>query len=132
MARLFRLAHAQPASPAVEEWLGQWEGERGRIARRWFSRLRASGKDVEEVLHDGLATVCVQKAAFAYVGVFKAHVSVGFFNGAQLPDPAGLLRGQGTHMRHVQLKPGEPIDTAALSALVAAAYKDIKAQLRSQ
>ena len=40
------------------------------------------------------ATKCnaeVDDAAFAYVGVFKTHGNVGFFNGAELTDPAGLL-----------------------------------------
>lgn len=81
-------------------------------------------------MHDGVATVCVRKAAFAYVGVFKAHVTLGFFNGTILPDPSGLLVGEGRHMRHVKLKPGTPVDEAALKALIAASYRDIKAQLR--
>ncbi len=111
--------------------MGHWADERGIIARRWFRRLRECGRDVEEVLHDGMPTACVRQAAFAYVAVFKSHVNVGFFNGAGLPDPAGLLEGEGRHMRHVKLRPGLAVDEAALDALVAAAYKDIKTQLRA-
>ena len=131
MARLFELAGAAPRSDAVEEWLGHWADGRGVIARRWFSCLRDCGPDVEELLHDGMATACVKKAAFAYVAVFKSHVNVGFFNGAALPDPAGLLVGEGRHMRHVKLRPGVAVDEAALEALIAAAYNDIQAQLRA-
>lgn len=131
MRGLFRLADARAEDPAVEEWLGQHADERGVLARRWFARLRSSGRDVEEVMHDGVATVCVRKAAFAYVGVFKTHVTLGFFNGATLPDPSGLLVGEGRHMRHVKLKPGKPVDETALKALIAASYRDIKAQLRA-
>ena len=130
MRGLFLLADATAEDPAVEEWLGHHADARGVLARRWFACLRKSGRDVEEVMHDGLAAVCVQKAAFAYVGVFRTHVNVGFFNGASLPDPAGLLVGEGRHMLHVKLKPGTPVDEAALKALIAASYRDIKAQLK--
>ena len=87
--------------------------------------MRHCGPDVREQLHDGLATACVGDAPFAYVGIFAAHVSVGFFHGADLPDPAGLLEGRGRSMRHLKLKPGVEVDSSAIEALIAAAYRDI-------
>lgn len=80
-------------------------------------------------MHDGLATACVDDAPFAYVGAFKEHINVGFFHGAFLPDPAGLLNGTGKQMRHVKVKPGVAVDEAALEALIAAAYRDIVTRL---
>ena len=65
---------------------------------------------------------------FAYVNVFTAHVNVGFFQGAALPDPAGLLQGSGKFMRHVKLRPGTAINDAALSRLIEDAYSDVKAR----
>jgi hypothetical protein len=76
-------------------------------------------------MHDGLATACVGDAPFAYVGVFTAHVNVGFFHGAGLPDPATLLVGAGRHMRHVKLTPDAAFDESALDALIIAAYRDV-------
>jgi hypothetical protein len=35
-------------------------------------------------------------------------------------------------MRHVKVKPGEELDSAALSALVEAAYFDVKSRLESE
>ena len=32
---------------------------------------------------------------FEYVNAFGAHVNVGFFRGAEIADPAGLLAGTG-------------------------------------
>jgi effector-binding domain-containing protein len=55
-------------------------------------------------------------------------VNVGFFHGAALPDPAGLLQGAGKCMRHVKLRPGTPTSEAALFRLVEAAYSDIQAR----
>jgi hypothetical protein len=84
------------------------------------------------VLHDGHPTVCVADAAFAYVNAFKAHVNVGFFRGAELADPAGLLEGTGKVMRHVKLRPGIVFDATALAKLVHAAYIDMKERVESE
>jgi hypothetical protein len=53
----------------------------------------------------------------------------GSFHGAELEDPMGLLEGSGKRMRHVKVKPGVDLDSAALDALIDAAYKDIKLRL---
>jgi hypothetical protein len=84
---------------------------------------------VREVLHDGCPVACLGDAPFAYVGAFKAHANVGFYFGALLPDPAGLLEGEGKRMRHVKLRPGVALDEKALEALIAAAYRDIRKRL---
>ena len=94
--------------------------------------MRACGTDVRELLQDGHPTACVGDAAFGYVDAFKAHANVGFFFGAALDDPAGLLEGAGKRMRHVKIRWGREADTAALSALIAAAYRDIRSRLGSQ
>ena len=62
----------------------------------------------------------------------KVMCNVGFFNGAMLNDPAGLLEGNGKRMRHVKLKPGQKVDAAALRALIDAAYADIKTRLAAE
>ena len=104
-------------------------GELGAIARRWFEEMRGCGDEVRELLHDGCPTACLGDAPFAYVNVFSSHANVGFFHGAALPDPARLLQGAGKFMRHAKLKPGTPTNAAALSALIHAAYADIKARV---
>lgn len=125
---LLRFNGAVPRDPAVQAWLDSRPGELGGIARHWFGRIRACGPDVVELLHDGAATACIGDAAFAYVNVFRAHVNLGFFRGAWLPDPKELLQGSGRLMRHVKLRPGEEPDQAALEALLRAAYVDIRRQ----
>jgi hypothetical protein len=104
----------------------QHPGDLGAIARQWFEEMRGCGDEVLELLHDGCPVVCLGDAPFAYVNAFTAHVNVGFFRGAQLPDPARLLEGSGKLMRHVKLKPGKPTNAAALTNLIHAAYWDIK------
>ncbi len=91
--------------------------------------MRACGLDVREIMHDGCPVACVHDVPFAYVNAFTAHVNVGFFTGAALSDPAGLLEGTGKRMRHVKLKPGREVAHDALGALIEAAYLDVKARV---
>ena len=105
-------------------------GELGLIAQDWFEVMRACGDDVRELLHDGHPTACVTDAAFGYVNAFKAHVNVGFFRGAEIADPEGLLEGTGKFMRHVKLRPGPSVNATALRRLINTAYTDMKGRLK--
>ncbi len=106
-------------------------GELGAIAREWFEAMRTCGDEVRELLHDGCPVACLGDAPFGYVNVFTSHVNVGFFHGASLPDPAGMLQGNGKYMRHVKLRSVEAANAAALSRLIEAAYSDIKARVEN-
>ena len=116
--------------PAIEVWMREHLGELGAIAQRWFEIMRNCGDDVRELLHDGHPTACIGDAAFGYVNAFKAHVNVGFFRGAELYDPSGLLEGAGKFMRHVKLRPECEIDATALTKLIETAYTDMRGRLR--
>jgi hypothetical protein len=105
--------------------------ELGALAQRWFAVMRSRGDDVRELLHDGHPTACVGDAAFAYVNAFRSHVDVGFFRGAELADPHGLLEGTGRFMRHVKLRPGAQVNAEALTDLIDQAYTDMNKRLQA-
>lgn len=125
-----RFPTAVPRDAAVDAWLAVRPPEQGSITRRWFDAMRGCGAEVRELLHGGHPTACVGDAAFGDVNAFTAHVNVGFFKGAELADPAGLLEGTGKSMRHVKLRPDEPVDDAALQALIEAAHADMRRRVR--
>jgi hypothetical protein len=118
--------------PDVDAWFSRPDDELRRMAEPWFQQMRGCGPDVRELLHDGHPTACVDDAAFGYVNAFRDHVNVGFFYGASLDDPAGLLEGSGKRMRHVKLRWGQPVNQAALGALIAAAYRDVRQRLGTE
>jgi hypothetical protein len=126
---IFTVSGAVQRDRAVDLWLDAQPAVLGSIARTWFLRMRACGNDVRELVHDGCPVACVGDAPFGYVNVFRTHVNVGFFQGADLADPRGLLQGSGKRMRHVKVKPTDDLDSRALGALIDAAYADIKARL---
>jgi hypothetical protein len=131
-SRLFLLPRAVRRNRAVDLWMDAHPGPLGDIARRWFEVMRRCGDDVRDLLHDGAPTACVRDAAFGYVDAFTSHVNVGFFQGAELTDPAGLLQGNGKFMRHVKLRPDDATDSAALQALIEAACLDVRLRLAAR
>jgi hypothetical protein len=124
-----RLDGALERDPAIDAWMKAHRGDLGAIAHQWFEVMRKSGDEVRELMHDGCPVACLGDAPFGYVNVFTSHVNVGFFQGAALPDPAGLLQGTGKFMRHVKLRPGTPINDEALSRLIQTAYAQMKARV---
>ena len=128
---IFRLNGTIPHDPAIDAWMKNNSGDLGAIARQWFEVMRNCGDEVREVLHDGCPTACLGDAPFAYVNVFTAHVNLGFFQGAVLPDPARLLEGNGKRMRRVKLRLGAATDSASLRKLIEAAYADIKSRVEN-
>ena len=129
--QLFIFAEAKRCLPEVDEWLADEPAELFSIARYWFAKFRQCGDDVDEVIHDGCPTACVDHAAFGYVNVFQAHVNLGFYTGAFIPDPHKLLEGTGKRMRHVKLRPGQEVNSQALGELIKNSYLDVKARLYS-
>jgi hypothetical protein len=129
MSQLFRLPDSIKRDPAIGIWMREHPGALGVMARRWFEVMRDCGDDVREILHDGHPTACVGDAAFGYVDVFKAHVNVGFFRGAELADPEQLLEGTGKFMRHVKLRTETDVDSVALLKLIETAYADMRRRL---
>lgn len=131
MSALFRLDHTLPRDPEIDAWLVDGPGDaalRG-LGRAWFETMRACGDDVRERFHDGGAVACIEDVPFAYVHIFKAHVNVGFFQGADLADPARLLQGSGKRMRHVKVRPGDDASHPALAALITQACQDVRARI---
>jgi len=129
---LLRFNGALVRDPAIDAWMARHAGELGSIARHWFERMRLCGDEVRELMHDGCPVACLGDVPFAYVNVFTSHVNVGFFQGAALPDPAGLLQGTGRFMRHVKIRSGAATttaDRAAIARLIDAAYADIKSRV---
>ena len=128
-ADLLRFDGAVERDPAIDVWMKEHAGELGAMAQQWFEVMRRCGDELRELVHDGCPVACLGDAPFGYVNVFTSHVNVGFFHGAALPDPAGLLQGSGKFMRHVKLRRGTVTNAAALSRLISAAFADIKARV---
>ena len=56
-----------------------------------------------------------------YVAVQNGYVNLGFYEGARLDDPEGLLEGTGEAMRHVKIRSADTLENPVLTELVKSA-----------
>lgn len=86
--------------------------------------------DVVEVPRPGEPTVTYDigpkkmSEAYAYLGPQPAWLNLGFYHGAALPDPAGLLEGTGKSLRHIKLTTLEQAARPEVRALLVAAREE--------
>lgn len=62
---------------------------------------------------------------FCYIGLHERHVNLGFFYGADLDDPEGLLEGAGKKLRHVKLTDAAAVRQPGIQRLVDQASKHL-------
>jgi hypothetical protein len=55
---------------------------------------------------------------------YKEHISIEFSNGADFPDPSGILEGRGKKRRHLKIVEKKDIDTKKIDVFVAEAVKE--------
>jgi hypothetical protein len=55
---------------------------------------------------------------FCYISAQKDDVNLGFYYGAELPDPEGLLQGTGKLLRHVKIREPKAIRSRQLRQLL--------------
>jgi hypothetical protein len=48
--------------------------------------------------------------AVCHIASYSKHINLGFNEGASLPDPLGILRGTGSHVRHVAFRQADELD----------------------
>ena len=68
---------------------------------------------------------------YAYILPHAAWVNLGFYRGAELPDPDALLEGTGARMRHVKIRSLDDARRPAVRTLVAAAHAERRDALRT-
>jgi hypothetical protein len=68
---------------------------------------------------------------YAYIGVQRSHVNLGFYHGSALADPAGLLEGTGRRLRHVKVRSAAEAGSAPLAELLLRAIADRRRKSRA-
>jgi Domain of unknown function (DU1801) len=53
-----------------------------------------------------------------YIAVYAAHINLGFYHGATLTDPYGILEGTGKGLRHVKISSLEAAKNPAIVDLI--------------
>ena len=66
---------------------------------------------------------------YCYVLPYTRWVNLGFFQGADLADPEGLLEGTGAKLRHVKIRSLAEAEAPAVHGLVMAALEERRSAL---
>ncbi|MEO0341125.1 MAG: DUF1801 domain-containing protein [Bacteroidota bacterium] len=67
------------------------------------------------------------KEGYVYVLPHKSWVNLGFYQGALLDDPDGLLEGTGKKLRHIKIKSVEQAQLPAIQSLIGVALEERRA-----
>ena len=129
MIQLFDLDASYESDPAIASWWATKAPPLAALAKTWWDVMRRCAPEVREASHNGYPSACLDVYPFAYVDAFTAHVNVGFYYGAFLPDPKGILIGSGKRMRHVKVFPDKPGDDDALREMILGAHRDLAARI---
>jgi len=117
--------------------IGTWDelmADTAEAMRPVASRLRDIVREVDpqttEVVRLGDRASSFQvgpqkmKHGYVYVLPYSKHVNLGFYKGALLDDPTGVLQGTGAKMRHVKVRSVDEANDPALRMLIAAALAE--------
>lgn len=105
----------------VEGWLAGVTGPEHDIAAAALTFVRESLDGAEETVKWNQPCWVVGGSNCLYLAAQDGYVNLGLFEGAALDDPAGVLEGTGTSMRHVKVRSTADLEDPSLAELVAAA-----------
>jgi hypothetical protein len=101
----------------VEDWMALLTPVQLAVMKRLREVIREASPGIEEEVKWGQP--CFSKGGkVAYVMTSKSHFTLGFFRGAELADPDGLLAGSGKVMRSLKLTRAEDVPAATIRAWI--------------
>ena len=121
-------ADAESPERQLDGFLAAFTPEVEALARAVLQKMRARLPHAVEMVYDNYyALVCgfgptekVSDAVFS-IAIYTKHLNLFFLQGAELPDPKGLLQGEGTVVRHIRIDDAETLDRADVKAMMATA-----------
>src|SRR5258708_3550755 len=102
-----------------------------KLAKALLAKMRARLPGAVQLVYDNYNALVIgfgptekPSEAILSIALLPTHVSICFLQGGpSLPDPHGILQGEGTVSRHVKLFAAAEFDNPAVEDLIAAAVK---------
>ena len=125
-----RTASAPARTPAAQlaAFLARYDPKLAAFARGTLARLRRRLPGATELVYDNYNALAIgfgpgERASevILSIAVYPRWVTLFFLRGVQLQDPAGLLRGTGSRVRHIVLSRELQVDSAPVERLIRAA-----------
>jgi hypothetical protein len=116
------------AQGQLDGFIDKFTPEVAALARALLERMRARVPGATILVFDnynalaiGFAPSSKSSQAILSLAVYPRWVNLFFLQGAALPDPHDLLKGEGSRVRHVRLQEAEAFDDPRIDALIGAA-----------
>jgi hypothetical protein len=127
------MARTESAKEQLDRFLDAFTPEIAAFARVALVKMRKRLPNAVEMIYDNYnALACgfgptekTSEVIFS-IAIYPKNVSLFFLQGAALPDPKGLLQGEGNVVRYIRLEDGKTLDRADVKAMMAAALKMAK------
>ena len=125
------MANTKTGDPAVDTFLKGYSPQVREIAVKARELILSVLPDATEKVYPGWKVIqygagADMKSVFAAISPQRERVNLGLANGAALPDPDGLLEGDGKAIRHVKLTSPEAAGAPAVRELVRGALQAVK------
>ena len=118
------------AQAQLDSFIDKFTPEVAALSRALLARMKARIPGAQILVYDNYNALAIgfgpsDKAgqAILSLAVMPRWVTLCFLRGKGLPDPHGLLKGEGSRVRHVRLHAPEALDDPRIEALVAGALE---------
>lgn len=126
------------ASPArqLAGFLAKYTPAVAALAKTALARMRKRLPGAVELVYDNYNALAIgfgptERASDAIfsIAVYPRWVSLFLLQGARVPDPQKILKGNGKQVRHLVLEEAAQLDTPAIQALIARALESAPTSL---
>ena len=118
------------AERQLDGFLNAYTPEIAELARKILAKLRKRLPHAMELVYDNYNALAIGFApseraseGIFSIAIYPKHINFFFLQGAKLPDPDGLLQGEGSVVRHIRLEDEKTLDLPEVKAMMATAMK---------
>ena len=123
----------ESAARQLDGFLDAYTPEVAELARKVLVKLRKRLPHAMELVYDNYNALAIGFApseraseGIFSIAIYPKHINFFFLQGAKLPDPNGLLQGEGSVVRHIPLENEKMLDRPDVKAMMATAMKMAK------
>ena len=106
------------AYDSYADWKRDQSAKNKRLIGALQRLIEATAPHLAETVKWGQGCFADGDSPRMYIHTEADHVQLGFYQGAALDDPAGLLAGSGKYVRHVKVRSAADIQPEAFTALI--------------
>ena len=106
------------AYASFADWKRDQSAKNQRLITALSAVMKATAPELTATVKWGQGCWTLRDAPKVYIHAEPDHVQFGFFAGATLKDPDGLLVGSGKYVRHVKVFTARGVRKEALAAFV--------------